>query len=407
MRNAPSPGGASTFDVRGGAAPRWAGPGARRRERAPRKPFLWRGVLWSMLYPRRGQRILPTFSGTLVIVLTTAIGIAAYNTANNILFITLSLLLSCLILSGVLSWINLAGVAWRLSAEPPLRVGHTATVAVHLRNEKRLLPTYGLWFDLVSSSVPGGARLTLRERLDPRGGEACIEWTFRPTRRGREAIELSSVSSLFPFGFLRKVVACDLRQEVLVWPAPIEYQRFNVAAPARPLSGEQIQRIGQSGDLLALRRYAPGDSHRLIHWKASARLRTLMVRQFASESQEGFSLWLETPPGLWSRADQFELLCSFATALAEDLFTASRLGTVAINDEAAQPVRRLRDLEAFFDRVALLNPDGTDTTAAAGSVRRSSTSATPARARRNLLTFAPDGARGVAAYVDGNKAAAA
>ena len=62
--------------------------------------------MWSILYPRRRQRFLPTLSGTLLITVTIGIGVAAYNTSNNILFITLSLLLSCLILSGLLSWMN-------------------------------------------------------------------------------------------------------------------------------------------------------------------------------------------------------------------------------------------------------------------------------------------------------------
>src|SRR5690606_30619240 len=167
--------------------------------------------------------------------------------------------------------------------------------------------------------------------------------------------------------------------------------------------------------------YAPGDALRLEHWKATARLGRLMVRQFASESQEGYSLWFETTPGRWTRAEQFELACSLAVALAEDLFTSGRLRAVSIDHEPPQPVRHLRDLEAYFDRIARL-PNPADTTAtpalrSAGShppVPASASapaspsapaSAGPAAAGRRgssryLLTFAPDGTRGVAAYVD-------
>ncbi|NJO55918.1 MAG: vitamin B12-dependent ribonucleotide reductase, partial [Rhodospirillales bacterium] len=51
----------------------------------------------------------------------------------------LSLLLTCLILSGVLSWLNLRGVRWRLQLAPPLRAGHDAVVGLDLRNGKRFL----------------------------------------------------------------------------------------------------------------------------------------------------------------------------------------------------------------------------------------------------------------------------
>lgn len=370
----------------------------RRQER--RHAFSWRRLLWSLLYPRRRQRTAPTLAGILLITLAMGIGVAAYNSANNILFITLSLLLSCLILSGLLSWMNLHRVEWSLEAAPPFRVGQLATAAVVVRNHKRLLPTYGLWFGIRTTSASAETRLVLRERAEPADGEVRLEWSFRPSQRGREVIHLVHVGSLFPFGFLRKTLACDVRQEVIVWPAPVDYRRDHVSAPARALSGEPVARLGHSSDLLGLRRYTAGDSHRLIHWKASARLRQLMVRQFATESQERFSLWLHAPAEIWTRPDQFELLCSFATTLAEDLFTADRLGSVAVDEDPPRPVRRLRDLETFFDRVALLAP-----VSPGPKLATEARSHTPPH--RNLLTFAPDGPRGVAALIDGQSAAAA
>src|SRR5206468_738120 len=163
--------------------------------------------------------------------LSMGIGTAAYNSSNNILFITLSLLLACLILSGVLSWLNIRRIEWRLRLTPPLRAGHDTVVALELRNGKSFLPTYGLWFELAArplstqkqraeSTVTGRdinvrdilakvgegerrGRLPLGGRLDARG-EGRVEWVFQPVRRGRLRVELSSVGSLFPFGFLRK-----------------------------------------------------------------------------------------------------------------------------------------------------------------------------------------------------------
>ena len=80
----------------------------------------WRRVLWGLLWPRRQQRIQPTVSGLVLIGLSLGIGTAAYNSASNILFIALSLLLACLILSGVLTWLNLRHVDWQLEVRPCL-----------------------------------------------------------------------------------------------------------------------------------------------------------------------------------------------------------------------------------------------------------------------------------------------
>ena len=406
-------------------SPAWHGPGGEEH----RRRFRWNELLWSLIYPARAHRITPTLPGLVLIGLALGIGSAAYNSSSNILFITLSLLLACLILSGVLSWINLRGVCWRLLLQPPVRARQETPISLELWNRKTRLPTYGLWFDLSARSRRAGPEraeatvtatseairvawtkaeqatargtLHLRERLDP-GAQARLDWMCLPDRRGRLRVELASVGSYFPFGFLRKNLGASLRREVLVWPAPVTYRSSPVAAARRTTDGEQVARAGTGHDLLTLRRYQVGDSHRLIHWKASARLRQLMVRQFAAESAEGFFLRVDTPPGRWPREEQFELLCSFAATLAEDLFTDGQLAGVAVNDQAPVMVRRVRDVEAFLDLLALL-----EWKPALESRDPKPEIPYPARVWRQVITFAPDGLHGIAAFVDGEKTATA
>jgi uncharacterized protein (DUF58 family) len=368
--------------------------------------------------------------GTVLIGLSLGIGTAAYNSSSNILFITLSLLLACLILSGVMSWLNLRRVTWRLQFAPPLRVGHDAVVALELRNAKRFLPTYGLWFEFAAREVDAGPiqrpestvtargldvramlakaekaenrqRVPMSGRLDPQGA-GRVEWVLRPAKRGVLRVGLVSVGSLFPFGFLRKDIGTDLEMEAIVWPAPIEYRRHGAATARRVSGGERMTRVGVGGDLLGLRRYAEGDSHRMIHWKASARTGQLLVRQLAAESAEGYSLWLRTEAGVWPRPEQFEVLISFVATLAEDLFRVGRLLGVAIDAEPPTGVRRVHDLELFLDRLAVLQP-------AAETAARATNGDAAAEsyliAKQHVMTFAPSGAHGVAAYVDDHQAA--
>lgn len=409
----------------------WHGPGAVERRRG----FSWQALLWALVFPPRQHRIQPTLPGVFLMALAMGIGTAAYNTASNILFITLSLLLACLLLSGLLSWFNFMGVCWRLRPQGPWRVGHEALVTIEVRNRKRWLPTYGLWFDLATAprraveEAPAGTpdpgvrallaaverevvrgRCALGERLEP-GGAAAVEWVARPTRRGEATVELAGVGSLFPFGFLQKSIGSGLRRTVCVWPAQVDYQAHGGRAAHGGAQGTRTARSGQGEDLLALRKYNQGDSHRLIHWKASARLRQLMVRQFAAESHDGYALRLDTPAAVWSRPEQFELLCGLAGTLAEDLFAAGRLRSVSINGGPWREVRRMRDVEAFLDELARLEPVAP---ARAGSRPPLGTLSPfpPGEGRAaapgpNVVTFAPEGARGVAAYVDGQKTASA
>ncbi len=376
-------------------ATEWQGPWAASRRRRDRR---WRSLLWALLYPPRGHRIVPTVTGVLLIAVSLGIGTAAYNTANNILFITLSILLSCLILSGVMSWLNLRGVAWRLHASGPWRAGQTQTVALELRNAKAILPTYGLWFDLRAGEAQERRHLGIR--LDA-GAGTRLEWAVKAARRGRLDVELRGVGSLFPFGFLHKSVASDLVREVLVWPASVDYRRHlgSAAWRAAPSQG-QVNRPGHGSDLLALRRYAPGDSPRLVHWKATARLRQILVRQFVAEGLEGFILQVSSDAALWPRAEQFELALGLAATLAEDLFKQERLQAVRIDEEAPLTVRRLRDVESFLDRLALLEPTERPMRYTEGP-RASGPNL------RRVLRIEPHGARGVAALLDGNLAATA
>jgi uncharacterized protein (DUF58 family) len=395
----------------------------------------WSNFLWSLIFPTTHQRVMPTVSGWVLIGLALGIGSAAYNAANNILFITLSLLLACLILSGVMSWINLRGVFWFLLVPRTLRVGQETAVAIELRNRKSLVPVYGLWFDLSARSAPKGPRrpettfratsgaikmafarlekstertiLVQRKRLDPKG-ETRLEWSFTPSRRGGLQVELTSVGSLFPFGFLRKSRGVALRREGLVWPAPVEYQMNPVAAAPRSAEGARLAKVGAGNDLLALRRYQPGDSHRLIHWKASARLRRLMVRQCAAESSATYFLRIDTAPGLWLREEQFELMCGFAATLAEDFFTEGRLVGAAVDSGPAIAIRKVRDLESFLDQLALVDWQPAGQGGGAGGKAWSGSEGEEseekrgaAQPRRNVITFAPQAVRGVAAYVDG------
>ena len=358
---------------------------ATRRQREARFiPLFLRQILPGHLLQTR-----LTWTGWSLIVVSFGIGSAAYNTASNILFLTLSLLMSSLVLSGILSWINFRKLEWRLQAPTHLKVGEVGMAEVDLTNAKTLFPSMAICFKVDSEMTNASERLHMQHALS--ASESCqLEWTFVPQRRGRFELRLSGVQSQFPFGFLLKTIGSDSEASVLVWPARIDYTFEASQGGQRISAGVSRRRAGLGSDLLNIRPYERGDAPRLVHWKATARMQKLMIRQLAQEGENGYHIQLDPDVEQWN-AQQFEVLCSLACSLAEDLFHLGRLETVMISDSGAMPVRNIHELHDFFDQLASLE-------------RQPQAELPQSYVRSNRVTFRPCGESGVAIYVEANQA---
>jgi len=321
--------------------------------------------------------------------LDSGIGSAAYNTGSNILFMTLSLLLSSLILSGILSLLNFKKLSYSLKVPEHLQVDEVGSAEIALENEKRIFPSMCLAFQVASSAKEKGESLYLKSALSA-GKSTALEWVFCPERRGRFHVYMHGVESKFPFGFLLKAIGDTAQQTVLVWPARVDYTFALTGDGQRFSNGTSRRKLGGGNDLLNIREYERGDSQRLIHWKASARMSKLMVRQLANEGQSRFHLYLNPDRELWSDSN-FEILCSLCFALSTDLFDADRLDTVKVGSGMPMITRGLHELHSFFDVLAELDPSSQNVALEEHSDLN----------RRNLITFKPCGKDGIAIYVDG------
>jgi uncharacterized protein (DUF58 family) len=309
-------------------------------------------VLVQLLRPPRGHRTLPTRTGIMLLLITMGVGTAAFNTGQNILYLALSMLLSTLLVSGLLSWMNFKGLRWRLETGLHFRAGEPCPVYLHLENTKRRLPSYSLNFKVAALRSGQQKLLLLHDRLDP-GKRTRLQWEYLPARRGRETLSLQGMVSRYPFGFLKKTISDSFQRDVIVWPARIAYQFSGDKAGRRWLYGHHKHK-GEGVDLIHLRPYRSGDPLRRIHWKASARLGRLQVRETEQEHHQAFRLRVDPSPHLWRDPDSFEKMCAFAASLAEDLYQRDQLlcGQVA----GAEPVKisAIEDLYVFLDQLGTM-----------------------------------------------------
>src|SRR6202007_438961 len=140
-------------------------------------------------------------------------------------------------------------------------------------------------------------------------------------RRGAYRQDAFRIVTRFPFGFLRKARRLELRAEALVYPSVEPADEFFEIFPALQGAMESLNK-GRGQDLYALRDYIPTDSARHVHWKASARLGSLMVREFAREDDCRVLLVFDPhssaaqPDATIAEVHRFEQAVSYCAALA-------------------------------------------------------------------------------------------
>ncbi len=365
----------------------WRGPAS---GRAPR-PFSVK--LKEVFIPPKGEKVLPTASGMMLILIGLCLGLAAYNTENNILFAALSLLIATIVLSGFFCWSNIISARWRLETSSTFRVGEEGEVAVVVENARQRFPLFCLLFYLIDETTQEENDLHLIESVAP--GDSCrLVWRHRPKKRCIAKFKIHETSSSFPFGFLRKHVPGECVVKAIIWPARIEYQRLKMIGTGFGWQGASTKSKGTTGELIGIRQYTKGDAPRSIHWKVSARQGTLVVKQHAAESQARYSIVLNPSRYLWPKEDVFEKMCSFVASLAEDLFLAGDLDHCRIVGGASIKISRVADLSSFLDEVSAL-VWGADSSDREGLVQS------------NCVVFSPIDGNSVGAIVNGTTIAKA
>jgi len=269
---------------------------------------------WRPFRPRR--TIWPTRDGWWCLFVVIGLGVAAINTGNNLLYLLVSLLLSLIVVSGVLSEQSMRGL--RLEAEAPEEIfAHApALFGAVLANSKRWLTSYSVTLELLARGGP--TRFIYLPRLEA-GRDRLLMWEETLPARGRHHLAGVRLTTRFPFGLFLKAGRVMLDRVVLVFPA------------VRPISPEELLRLvgagtsavrrrGRGHDLYNLRTYRAGDDPRLIHWRSSAKVDSLLVREMEAETTEDTRVVLS---GRGARdAGRLEAALSEAASIAAHLARA-------------------------------------------------------------------------------------
>jgi uncharacterized protein (DUF58 family) len=248
-----------------------------------------------------------TTGGVVFVGIFTIVAFAAWNTGNNLLFLVFSLLASTLFVSWMAARITLRDLVVSARFPDHIFAGEPAPVIVTLRNTKRFLPSFSI---LIEARGPTEPKPDARRKRRPRlrfvkrtlayfmyvphkaAAEQRVEQLFE--RRGHVLITGFELSTRFPFGFFRRRRRLRARDvDIIVYPKP---QTASDELHLLPMNAGRLAsfRRGAGHDLLSLRDYQPQDDLRHIDWKATARARQLIVREFTAEDERRVTIALDT-----------------------------------------------------------------------------------------------------------------
>ncbi len=261
---------------------------------------------WEERMVERVTRSGLIFLGALVLT-----GLAAFVSANNLIFLLLAVMIATVMVSGFLSRLGLAGLELDLSLPDHVTARQAAPARLTLKNEKHWFPSFSIRVTGVEGSV---AAQTAYFPVVPGGGKSEQNIQVLFAKRGAHQGDSFRFSSRFPFGFAERRMKVTMRHEVLVYPSLEPQPGFEQLAA--DLAGEADARFrGRGHDFYRIRPYEPPEGVRHVDWKKTARAGSLMVREFARERDPQVSIYLDLSAGE-AEAEWFEYAVECSAYLA-------------------------------------------------------------------------------------------
>jgi uncharacterized protein (DUF58 family) len=315
-----------------------------------------------------------TTGGAIFLAIIAIVGLAAWNTGNNLLFLVFSLLCATLFVGWVAARTSLRDLVVSARFPDHIFAGEAAPVIVTLRNTKRVVPSFSVLVEArgpVNSSSTGKRRLKKAQHHKrplayftyvphKAAAEQRVEQLFLD--RGHVFINGFELSTRFPFGFVRRRRRLKARNvDIVVYPKP---EAIGDELHLLPMYAGRMASVrrGAGHDLFSLRDYQAQDDLRHIDWKATARARRLTVREFTSEDERRITIILDTRPvpesEIGSFTERFERGVIRAASHLKHFIDERAEVRLILGVEVGPYGSGLEHLYHCLRRLALVSPDG-------------------------------------------------
>lgn len=180
----------------------------------------------------------------------------------------------------------------------PIGIERTVTLSLETEEKRQRLDVFDLH--------PGGWRMHgLPRRLQLRAGEVTsFDYQLCANARGDFQFEGVQLRLHSPWRLWWQSRMAGVEQRVRVFPnfAPLaKFAMFSAEQASRLVGAHLRRRRGEGTDFHQMREYRIGDSMRQIDWKATARARRLISREYQDEKNQQLVLLLDTGRRLLAR----------------------------------------------------------------------------------------------------------
>ena len=213
-----------------------------------------------------------TKEGVVFTFLSFIVGFSALNTNNNLLYLIFGFMLSLMVISGIISMINLSRIDVKLAKIPDIYALIPSEIVFDLTNQKPLIPSFSLTLEM-------NDKKTYLIYLPSRSTRSVRMKCFFTTR-GWNDLPALNLYTRFPFGLFKKWIRVEIpNNKILIFP---NIHKVNLEKNAdMGYSGENKSiQTGHSQELKSIRNYNTDDNFRDIDWKNTAKLNKLMVKEF-------------------------------------------------------------------------------------------------------------------------------
>ncbi len=297
-----------------------------------------------------------TPEGKWFIFISIAIGFAAVNTGNNLLYLVLAMLLSLIIASGILSEWGIKGLEIKRTFPPYIFARTPCSILLKVTNKKRYLPAFSLELE---EQVNGDKKqgLAYLFRVGPHKTHTQV-YRFSFPHRGLYQLHEPHLLTRFPFGFFIKGIRLKESREVLAYPHVIPWKELLPEIAHGEEGTRSRPHKGRGEDIFAVREYLPGDTSRDIHWRSTAKRSQPMVKEYEIPGIKKVHIILDTSvPQKTTPSDLnlFEERVSKAASLAYHLLQKQDcLVGLSVGDEFIPPQRGDSHLHRMLRTLALI-----------------------------------------------------